>query len=68
MRDPNRLDEVYEKLHKIHKESFPDLRTFQFFENFISWVYSETKSEPFYFEDDKFLVLLERYYNAVKVV
>ncbi len=61
MRDPNRLDNLYEVFHKIHKEKFPDLRAFQLFENFIGWAYEKTKIDPFFIEDDKFIELIKEY-------
>lgn len=30
MRDPKRLDDFYDRLKKVHQDSFPDLRFGQF--------------------------------------
>ena len=48
MRDPNRLDNFYAVLCKIHKESFPDLRFGQLMSNFFSWL-AKTKQIDFSF-------------------
>lgn len=61
MRDPNRLDEFYEKLAKIHKESFPDWRFGQFMMNFLAWY----GYDPFYLEESKFLAEVERYVKYI---
>ena len=55
MRDPKRLDNFYQELCTIHKESFPDLRFGQFCSNFFSWIYSEKGMDPFFPEEDLML-------------
>lgn len=55
MRDPNRLDSFYFQLREIHKTKFPDWRFGQLMSNFLGWVYSEKKIDPFFPEEDKML-------------
>jgi len=55
MRDPNRLDSFYFQLREIHKTQFPDWRFGQLMSNFLGWVYSEKKIDPFFPEEDKML-------------
>ena len=61
MRDPKRLDNFYQELCTIHKESFPDLRFGQFCSNFFSWIYSEKGMDPFFPEEDLMLKYLREY-------
>lgn len=56
MRNPDRLDEIYETLFKIHKEKFPDMRFGQFMSNFLGCVVGNGKCHDVFFpEDDKWL-------------
>ncbi len=55
MRNPNRLDNFYFQLREIHKTKFPDWRFGQLMSNFLGWVYSEKKIDPFFPEEDKML-------------
>lgn len=55
MRDPNRLDEFYDKLKEIHKNQVPDWRFMQLVCN-VQYMFH---SDGFYLEEDKFLELLE---------
>ena len=55
MRNPNRLDNFYFQLREIHKTKFPDWRFGQLMSNFLGWVYSEKKQDPFFPEEDKML-------------
>lgn len=52
MRDPNRLDNFYMELCKIHKEKFPDWRFGQFISNLIT-------KDPFYLEEEDFLKMIK---------
>lgn len=60
MRNPERLDDFYDKLRDIHKKYVPDWRTDQLMFNFIS----ET-GDPFYWEEDEFIERLEKYLKGV---
>lgn len=55
MRNSNRLDSFYFQLREIHKTKFPDWRFGQLMSNFLGWVYSEKKIDPFFPEEDKML-------------
>jgi hypothetical protein len=63
MRDPNRLDGLYDYLMKIHKANFPDWRFFQFIMNFISWY----GADPFYMEDEKIYEKIDKFINQMHV-
>lgn len=55
MRDPNRLEPLYNKIAQLHK-MVPDQRISQFLIN----VLSEFKIDPFYLEDNEFVEKLEK--------
>ena len=63
MRDADRLDQLYEYLRKVHKQSFPDWRFWQFIVNFERWY----GIDPFYMEDDKVIEKMEKFISAMKV-
>lgn len=56
MRNPERLDNFYNKLKEIHKTYVPDWRVGQLMYNFIK-VYGD----PFYLEEDEFIAAIEDY-------
>lgn len=58
MRDPERLDETYAELERLHKKYCPDWRTGQLLFNFLSWL----KEDPFYYEELQFKDLVHRFY------
>lgn len=60
MRDPARLDKFYEEMKKIHREYFPDWRFGQLMINFLS----EVDSDPFFWEENKFIEKLREYAKA----
>lgn len=62
MRNPNRLDNFYEKLKNIHKTEFPDWRFGQFIINFLSW-YGQ---DPFYLEESKMLAKIQEFVDHLK--
>lgn len=55
MRNPDRLENFYEEMKKIHKKSFPDWRFGQLMYNFFRWLYSEKKIDLFFPEEDKMI-------------
>ena len=55
MRDPNRLDNFYNTMRKIHRKTFPDWRFGQLMSNFFGWLYSEKKIDLFFPEEDEML-------------
>ena len=66
MRDPNRLDALYDKIKEVHKREFPDWRMGQFMLNFMAWYCAKTRTDMFYIEDDKFANILEDYVKKLK--
>ena len=68
MRDPNRLDNFYMTLCKIHKESFPDLRFGQLMSNFFGWLASTKQVDLFFPEEDKMLEYLKEYIKEIQYV
>lgn len=65
MRNPDRLDDLYTKLMKLHKEYFPDMRFCQFWLNVLGYIQS-VKCDPFYLEDDELLNCVEAYIKSDK--
>lgn len=63
MRDPNRLDNFYDELKKIHKRSFPDWRFGQLCSNFFGWLAREKKMDLFFPEEDKMMIYIKEYAN-----
>ena len=59
MRDPDRLDSVYDRIKELHKEHLPDWRVSQLFNNFFSWHIARTRTDGFYLEEDAFLERFE---------
>ena len=65
MRNPDRLDSFYDELKKIHKRSFPDMRFGQLMMNFLGFVNSTKKRNPFFPEEDEMLKLFKEYTNSL---
>ena len=61
MRDPNRLDNFYAELCKIHKEYFPDWRFGQSCSNFFTWLMTVKKKDLFFPEEGQMLEYLHEY-------
>ncbi len=55
MRDPNRLDNFYDEMKKLHMECFPDWRWSQLVMNFLGWIAQTYKVDGFYTEEDRML-------------
>ena len=51
MRDPNRLDSLYDELKKMHKR-LPDQRFGQLMSNFLGWAVSTGKCSDIWFPED----------------
>lgn len=66
MRDPNRLDEFYTILCKVHKESFPDLRFGQLMSNFFGWLATTKQIDLFFPEEDKMINYIIEYRDRFK--
>lgn len=60
MRDPNRLDEFYKELCRVHRTYFSDWPFGQFMMNFLGNVAS-TVRDPFFPEENEMLKLLYKY-------
>ena len=61
MRDPNRFDNFYKEVCEIHKEKFPDWRYGQLMSNFLDWIITSKKRDPFFFEENEILRLFTEY-------
>lgn len=61
MRDPNRLDNFYAELCRIHKAHFPDWRFGQFCSNFFGWLMAEKQQDLFFPEESQMLKYLKEY-------
>ena len=61
MRDPARLDRFYRELKDIHKEYLPDWRFGQFMINFLS----AADTDPFFWEENKFIEKAREYAKKV---
>ena len=58
MRDPDRLQPLYNELCRIHKEYCPDWRFGQFIMNLLSQL-----GDIFYIEDDCIIERIENYFK-----
>lgn len=61
MRDPNRLDNFYDEMKKLHMEYFPDLRFGQLISNFFGWIWQTYKIDVFFPEEDRMIELFKDY-------
>ena len=61
MRNPERLNDFYDEIKRIHKEYFPDWRFGQFMSNWLGWIYQEKKKNKFFPEENKMLEYLKEY-------
>ena len=61
MRDPNRLDNFYNKFKQLHKACFPDWRIGQLMMNFLGWVQGTKGRDPFFPEESEMINLFEEY-------
>lgn len=60
MRDPNRLDDFYDKVKELHKKYVPDWRFGQMIYNFVC-----EHGDPFYWEEDETIERLEEYLKGL---
>ena len=60
-RDPNRLDEFYKEVCRLHKTYHPDQRFGQFVTNFMEFLVVRKHNDPFFPEDDIMLTYLKEY-------
>lgn len=61
MRDPNRLDNFYDEMKKLHMKYFPDWRFIQLMQNFMGWIYQTYKVDGFYNEEERTLDWFKEY-------
>lgn len=62
MRDPNRLDDFYDRICELHKTKVSDWRFGQFMCNFFIWLFNEKKLDCFFIEEDQMLKYLEEFF------
>ena len=60
MRDPNRLQEIYDHIKKLHKEIYPDLRICYVLKDILDWA-GFRDIDLFYLEDDKVADMFDHY-------
>lgn len=68
MRDPNRLDNFYEKIKTYHKENFSDLRFAQLMITFLTWHNNKYGNDGFYLEEKVFLERFKEFIEVIKNV
>jgi hypothetical protein len=66
MRNPNRLEPIYDEIHAIHKMYLPDWRIGQLMSNFFGWLMSEKGKDLFYVEEDAMIKYFEEYCLSMK--
>lgn len=65
MRNINRIRPLYEKVIQAH-EQFPDLRFFQFYDNFTTWIHRNKGIDDYFIEDNKVEELLDEFIESLK--
>jgi hypothetical protein len=60
MRDANRLDDFYDRLKKVHKEKFSDLRFGQFMMCVLGDMQASGR-DPFFPEEDEMIKFIEEW-------
>ena len=68
MRDPNRLDNFYEKLKEYHKNILPDFRFIQLMYVFLNWYCNQYKNSGFYLEEDECLEKFKEFIFDIKQI
>lgn len=58
---PEKLNELYMELNRVHLEYKPQWRFGQFMHNFFNWVYTKKLKDIFYIEEDEMIKLLKEY-------
>ena len=61
MRDKERLNNFYDIMRILHKNTFPDWRFGQLISNFFGWIYQEKKKDIFFIEEKEMLEYFEEY-------
>lgn len=68
MYNPDRLDNFYNKLCKLHKTHIPDWRFGQLCSNFFGWLFAEKGRDMFFIEETQMLIYLEEYLNSLTYI
>lgn len=66
MRDKERLNNFYDIMRILHKNTFPDWRFGQLISNFFGWIYQEKKRDIFFIEEKEMLEYFEEYCASYK--
>lgn len=66
MRDPNRLDNFYEKLKEYHKNILPDFRFIQLIYAFLTWHNNKYGTDGFYIEEKECLKRFKEFFLDLK--
>lgn len=66
MREPKRLDDLYNFFNQIHKAKFCDIRFGQLMYVFNWWLTEVKQVDIFYIEDDKMIKYFEEFSNKQK--
>lgn len=61
MRNRERIDDITSEIKRIWKTYYCDWRFGQLMMNFLGWIYSEKKRDPFFPEDSEMLTYLKEY-------
>ena len=61
IRNPARIDKFTSKLNRIWKTYYLDWRFGQFMMNFLGFVQSKKKRDPFFLEESEMLTYLKEY-------
>lgn len=63
MRNPDRLDEFYDRLKAVHKKYVPDWRFGQFISNILGDM-AATGQDPFFPEEPEMIEFIERCFGG----
>ena len=66
MRNPDRLDDFYTRLHDLHKKYVPDWRFGQLMSNLLGEVYQQTGRDIFFLEEDEMIAAIEQAFEKWK--
>ena len=65
MRNPDRLEQIYDIVLTLHKKYFPDWRIMQLMNNFFMWHYNKYKTDGYYLEDIEFIAKFKNFVREV---
>ena len=61
MRNPERLNNFYNEVSRLHKTYLPNWRAGQLWMNFLWWLQNNKKIDPFFPEEDKMIELFKEF-------